>query len=98
MRTAGRFPDPRRARTSAGISRPVAGLPPHSTVVRDFMSASMPPRTPQNSEMRRGVVFPLPRGSGPRVFPEGGAPDKLSLAVCESYETGVVYLAYRPQA
>jgi dihydrofolate reductase len=44
------------------------------------------------------LVYPVTRGSGPRLFPEEGAPEKLSLATCESYETGVVYLAYRPQA
>jgi dihydrofolate reductase len=43
-------------------------------------------------------VYPLTRGSGPRLFPEEAAPGKLSLAACESYENGVVYLAYRPQA
>jgi dihydrofolate reductase len=42
-------------------------------------------------------VYPLTRGSGPRLFPDD-APAKLSLAACESYENGVVYLAYRPQA
>jgi dihydrofolate reductase len=40
---------------------------------------------------------PLTRGSGPRLFPEDAAPGKLSLAASESYENGVVYLAYRPQ-
>ena len=44
-------------------------------------------------------VYPLTRGSGPRLFSEDdAAPGKLSLAACESYENGVVYLAYRPQA
>jgi dihydrofolate reductase len=43
-------------------------------------------------------VYPLARGSGPRLFPDGAAPGKLTLAACESYENGVVYLAYRPQA
>jgi dihydrofolate reductase len=43
-------------------------------------------------------VYPLTRGSGPRLFPEEAAPGKLSLAASESYENGVVYLAYRPQA
>ena len=42
-------------------------------------------------------VYPLTRGSGPRLYPEGAAPAKLSLATCESYDNGVVYLAYRPQ-
>jgi dihydrofolate reductase len=42
-------------------------------------------------------VYPLTRGSGPRLFPEGAAPGKLSLAACESYENGVVGLAYRPR-
>ncbi|HSK15470.1 MAG TPA: dihydrofolate reductase family protein [Gaiellaceae bacterium] len=43
-------------------------------------------------------VYPLTRGAGPRLFPEGAAPGKLSLAACESYENGVVYLAYQPEA
>jgi len=43
-------------------------------------------------------VFPLTRGPGPRLFPEEAAPAKLTLAACESYENGAVYLAYRPQA
>jgi len=43
-------------------------------------------------------VFPLTRGAGPRLFPEDAAPRKLSLAACESYENGVLHLAYRPQA
>jgi dihydrofolate reductase len=40
-------------------------------------------------------VYPLTRGSGPRLFADGAAPTKLSLAACESYDNGVVYLAYR---
>jgi dihydrofolate reductase len=43
-------------------------------------------------------VYPLTRGSGPRLWPEDAAPGKLTLAACEQYENGVVYLAYRPQA
>ena len=43
-------------------------------------------------------VYPLTLGSGLRLFPEGAVPAKLSLATCESYENGVVYLAYRPEA
>src|SRR5215211_8744836 len=43
-------------------------------------------------------VYPLTRGAGPRLFPEEAAPGKLSLAACDSYENGVVYLAYRAQA
>jgi dihydrofolate reductase len=42
-------------------------------------------------------VYPLTRGSGPRLFTENAAPGKLSLAASDSYENGVVYLAYRPQ-
>ena len=44
------------------------------------------------------IVFPLTLGSGPRLFPDGAPPGKHSLAACESYENGVVYLAYRPAA
>ena len=42
-------------------------------------------------------VYPLTLGAGSRLFP-GMPPAKLSLAACESYENGVVYLAYRPEA
>jgi dihydrofolate reductase len=40
-------------------------------------------------------VYPLTRGAGPRLFPPDGAQMTLSLARCESYDNGVVYLAYR---
>jgi dihydrofolate reductase len=43
-------------------------------------------------------IYPLTRGSGPRLFAEQAAPSKLSLAASESYDNGVVYLAYRPHA
>jgi dihydrofolate reductase len=43
------------------------------------------------------LVYPLTRGSGPRLFHDGAAPRRLSLAACESYENGVLYLSYRTQ-
>jgi dihydrofolate reductase len=43
-------------------------------------------------------VYPLTRGEGPRLFPEGATPGKLSLAKSEAYDNGVLFLAYRPQA
>jgi dihydrofolate reductase len=43
-------------------------------------------------------VYPLTRGEGPRLFPDGAAPGRLSLARTETYDNGVVYLAYRPEA
>jgi dihydrofolate reductase len=43
-------------------------------------------------------VFPLTRGPGPRLFPDDAAPGKLSLAAADTYDNGVVYLNYRPQA
>ncbi len=42
-------------------------------------------------------VYPLTRGVGPRLFPDGAAPHKLSLEANESYDNGVVYVHYRPQ-
>jgi dihydrofolate reductase len=42
-------------------------------------------------------VYPLTRGSGPRLFEDGDTPARLSLAASESYENGVVYLSYRPR-
>jgi dihydrofolate reductase len=42
-------------------------------------------------------VYPLTRGSGPRLFPDDAPPQKLSLARCESYGNGVVYVAYKAQ-
>src|SRR5918912_3430035 len=41
-------------------------------------------------------VYPLTLGSGLRLFPEGAAPVKLSLAASEVYANGVVHLAYAP--
>jgi dihydrofolate reductase len=43
-------------------------------------------------------VYPLTRGSGLRLFTEEDAPGKLSLAASDTYDNGVVYLAYRPRA
>ena len=43
-------------------------------------------------------VYPVTRGAGPRLFSEDATPRKFLLSACESYENGVVYLAYRPQA
>ncbi|MFL5936176.1 MAG: dihydrofolate reductase family protein [Gaiellaceae bacterium] len=42
-------------------------------------------------------VYPLTRGSGPRLFPEDAPAMKLSLAESRSYANGVVYVSYRPQ-
>jgi dihydrofolate reductase len=42
-------------------------------------------------------VYPLTRGVGPRLFPEGATAKKLTLASSNVYQNGVVYLAYRPQ-
>jgi len=41
-------------------------------------------------------VYPLTRGSGPRPFFETATPGSFSPAACESYENGVLYLAYGP--
>ena len=42
-------------------------------------------------------VYPVTRGSGPRLFTEGAAPGKLAREAVDSYDNGVVYLGYRPQ-
>jgi dihydrofolate reductase len=41
-------------------------------------------------------VYPLALGAGQKLFADGAAQAKFGLAQCESYESGVVYLAYRP--
>jgi dihydrofolate reductase len=43
-------------------------------------------------------VYPLTRGDGPRLFPEGAAPTTFDLARAESYDNGVLYLNYRTKA
>jgi dihydrofolate reductase len=43
------------------------------------------------------LLYPLTRGAGPRLFPDVEL-GKMSLAACEAYEHGVVYLNYRLQA
>jgi dihydrofolate reductase len=42
-------------------------------------------------------VYPLTRGAGPRLLPPDAAPTTFRRAVCEVYDNGVVYLAYRPE-
>ena len=42
-------------------------------------------------------MYPLTRGTGPRLFAENASPHKLSLAESASYDNGVVYLNYRPR-
>ena len=44
------------------------------------------------------LLYPLTRGTGPRLFTEEARARTLSLAACESYRHGVVYLNYRTQA
>ena len=41
-------------------------------------------------------VFPLTRGPGLRLFPEGAEPVTLSLAACDAYDNGVTHLGYTP--
>jgi dihydrofolate reductase len=43
-------------------------------------------------------VYPLTRGSGPRLFPDGAPPRKLSLVASDAYDNGVIYTAYRTLA
>jgi dihydrofolate reductase len=40
-------------------------------------------------------VFPLTRGTGPRLFADGAEPLSLTLAAAEAYANGAVHLAYR---
>lgn len=41
------------------------------------------------------LVYPLTRGSGPRLLAEGAAPHTFELVASEAFENGVVYLDYR---
>jgi dihydrofolate reductase len=43
-------------------------------------------------------MYPLTRGSGPRLFTENAEPNKMALSASESYDNGVVYLNYSVQA
>ena len=43
-------------------------------------------------------VYPVTRGSGPRLFPDGATPRKLSLEASDRYPNGVIYQHYRPLA
>jgi dihydrofolate reductase len=40
-------------------------------------------------------MYPLTRGTGPRLFTEEAEPRKMTLAASEPYDNGVVYLNYR---
>ena len=41
-------------------------------------------------------VYPLTLGTGLRLFPDGAAPARFSLAASDTYENGVTYLSYAP--
>jgi len=43
-------------------------------------------------------VYPLTRGEGPRLLPEDAPPATFARAASDSYDNGVVYLAYRPES
>ena len=43
-------------------------------------------------------VYPLTLGAGTRLFTDDAASVKLALAASDTYDNGVVYLNYRPQA
>jgi dihydrofolate reductase len=42
-------------------------------------------------------VFPLTRGEGARLFPEGAGPATFTLVATEAYANGAVYLVYAPK-
>ena len=44
------------------------------------------------------IMYPLTRGAGPRLFTEQAQARTLSLAACEAFSNGVVYLNYRARA
>lgn len=44
------------------------------------------------------VVYPLTRGEGPRLFPDGGVQAKMELVDSQPLDNGVLYLAYRPKS
>ncbi len=43
------------------------------------------------------LLYPLTRGSGPRLFADGDPPATLELAGSEAFDNGVVYLNLRPR-
>jgi dihydrofolate reductase len=40
-------------------------------------------------------VYPLTRGTGPRLFEDGASSARFELGVADSYDNGVLYLNYR---
>jgi len=43
------------------------------------------------------VMYPVTRGPGPRLFTDDAEARTFSLAACEPFKNGVVYLNYRAQ-
>jgi len=43
------------------------------------------------------LVYPLTRGSGPKLFADGARPVTMTLGGAEAFQNGVVYLNYRPK-
>jgi dihydrofolate reductase len=44
------------------------------------------------------LVYPLTRGEGPRLFPDGAPPRELDLEASRTFSNGVTYLQLRPRA
>ena len=44
------------------------------------------------------IMYPVTRGAGPRLFTEQAQARTLSLAACEAFSNGAVYLNYRARA
>jgi riboflavin biosynthesis pyrimidine reductase len=90
LRSSGRTPDAIRSLKDEVGDLYVSGS---GTLVRAMLADGL-------IDELRLFVYPVARGPGPRLFLEEAAPAKLSLAACESYENGVVYLSYdrRPEA
>jgi len=42
------------------------------------------------------LVYPLTRGTGPRLFPDGSAPLSMRLVASEQFDNGVLYVHYQP--
>ena len=95
--------DPRMGDAIGAITQRCRGIPPRRRPQGRPLRQRQ--RHPGPRDARRRLVdelhlfvYPLTRGTGPRRFPDAISPQTPSLAGCQAYDNGVVYLAYRPQS
>jgi dihydrofolate reductase len=89
--------DPKMGELLGAVTGRSRGILLGRTTYEAFAQA-WPDRTVEDDPGAPFFIYPLTLGAGTRLFTDQDPSRKLSLAASESYENGVIYAGYRPQA